>query len=229
MPLGVTLSLRRRLELLDWASKRGAWVLEDDYDSEFRYSTRPLACLQGIDPHGCVILVGTFSKVLSPALRLGYMVVPPPLVDVFADARWHVDFCPPYLEQAVLADFIGEGHFERHIRRMRATYQMRRKLLVSLLRRELADGAQVDAPDAGMNLILWLPRGTSDVGVTRALAAEGIDALPISACSVERRMPPGLLLGYSGVRPAELREGATRLARVLREMGAGTIASRRSG
>jgi GntR family transcriptional regulator/MocR family aminotransferase len=219
MPLGVTMGLGRRLELLAWAAGRRAWILEDDYDSEFRYSTRPLSSLQGIDPHGCVILTGTFSKVLSPALRLGYLVVPAPLSDAFATTRRYLDFCPPYLEQAVMADFIGDGHFERHIRRMRAIYKTRRQLLVTLLRRELGERVRVDAPDAGMSLLLWLPRGASDLQVSKALSAAGIDALPLSSCSLERRLPPALLLGYSGIRPGELRDGVTRLARVLREIG----------
>src|SRR5215208_4673656 len=125
LPLGMTMSASRRLALLEWAARAGAWVIEDDYDSEFRYASRPLAALQGLDPHGCVLYVGTFSKVMFPSLRLGYLVVPPRLAEAFAAARHFADYCPPYLEQAVMSDFITEGHFERHIRRMRTIYRER--------------------------------------------------------------------------------------------------------
>jgi GntR family transcriptional regulator/MocR family aminotransferase len=127
-PFGVTMSLPRRLALLKWASQAGAWVIEDDYDSEYRYAGRPLAALQGLDSEGRVIYLGTFSKVLFPALRLGYMVVPPDLVDAFMAARALSDRHCPVLDQAALADFIGDGHFARHIRRMRALYAERQAI-----------------------------------------------------------------------------------------------------
>src|SRR5215211_5883732 len=125
------MSLSRRLALLDWARRAGAWVLEDDYDSEYRYAGRPLAALQGLDTDGRVIYLGTFSKVLFPALRLGYLVVPPDLVDAFVNARALLDRHSPILEQVVLADFIAEGHFLRHIRRMRALYAERQAVLLA--------------------------------------------------------------------------------------------------
>jgi GntR family transcriptional regulator/MocR family aminotransferase len=218
LPLGVTMSLRRRLALLEWAAKRRAWILEDDYDSEFRYSTRPLSALQGLDRAGCVIFSGTFSKVMFPALRLGYLVVPAAVLDAFMAARRYLDLCPPYLTQAVMADFMNDGHFVRHIRRMRTVYAARRELLVKLLTRDLGDLIDVDAPDSGMNLIAWLRPGVDDIEVSRALAAEEIDALPLSACVLKRTLRPGLLLGFSGIREPELRQGATRLAKVLRNV-----------
>lgn len=218
LPLGVTLSLSRRLALLAWAAEKRAFVLEDDYDSEFRYNTRPVSSLQGLDTRGCVVFTGTFSKVLFPALRLGYLVVPESLVDVFAAARRLLDFCPPQLTQAVLADFLAEGHFERHVRRMRVIYRARRALLVRLLRRGLAGLVEVDAPDAGMNLIAWLPPGTNDARVSAALAEAGVDSVPLSACSLKRQLRPGLLLGFSGIREPELREGFARLRTVLRQL-----------
>src|SRR5262249_49909075 len=121
-PLGVTMSLSRRLALLDWANRSSAWILEDDYDSEYRYVARPLAALQGLDKSQRVIYIGTFSKVLFPALRLGYVVAPPDLVDAFVRARATLGWCSPVMDQVVLADFINEGHFTRHIRRMRSIY-----------------------------------------------------------------------------------------------------------
>jgi GntR family transcriptional regulator / MocR family aminotransferase len=215
LPLGVTMTLERRLALLGWAAQRRAWILEDDYDSEFRYSTRPLASLQGLDASNCVIFTGTFSKVMFPALRLGYLVVPESLVDAVTVVRRHTDFCAPYFSQAVMADFMREGHFERHIRRMRSIYQARRELFVDLLRRECSGLLDVEAPDAGMNLIAWLPHGTSDRKISQALRASGLETLPLSSCVMQRRLRPGLLLGFSGIREPDLREGVVRLAHQL--------------
>src|SRR5262249_49552473 len=124
-PLGVAMTLARRLALLKWASAAGAWIVEDDYDSEFRYGTRPIPCLHGLHPDGRVIYAASFSKTLCPALRLGFLLVPKDLRDRFVAARRSADFSPPWLEQAALADFIADGHFERHLRRMRAAYHER--------------------------------------------------------------------------------------------------------
>lgn len=217
LPLGVTMSEARRRALLDWAHAARAWILEDDYDSEFRYATRPLPPLQSLDAHGSVVFVGTFSKAMFPALRLGYVVVPERLVPAFAAARRYADFCPPYLPQATMADFIADGHFERHIRRMRAIYQSRRALLVRLLERQLGSLVDVDAPDAGLNLIVWLPPGSRDRAIARALADEGIDVMPISQFT-KRRLRPGLLLGYSGIREPDLRRGVARFAAIVRSL-----------
>jgi GntR family transcriptional regulator / MocR family aminotransferase len=212
------MTLKRRLDLLAWAAERRSWILEDDYDSEFRYSTRPLASLQGLDTSNCVIFAGTFSKVMFPALRLGYLVVPDALMETVATVRRYTDFCPPYLMQAVMADFMREGHFERHVRQMRAIYQSRREVFVKLLTRECSGLLEVEAPDAGMNLIAWLPaRGANadDRKVSDALLAAGIDSLPLSSCAMKRRLRPGLLLGFSGIREADIRDGVQRLRRVL--------------
>jgi GntR family transcriptional regulator / MocR family aminotransferase len=172
-PLGVTMSLARRLALLDWANRSGAWILEDDYDSEYRYSGRPLSSLQGLDDGGRVLYLGTFSKVLSPALRLGYLVVPPDLVDAFVAARALVDRHSPMMEQAVLVEFIAEGHFARHVRRMRSLYAERRDALVEALGRGLAGLIEVGAVDAGLHLVGWLPEGTDDREASRRAAALG--------------------------------------------------------
>lgn len=228
LPLGVTMTLKRRLELLAWAARHRAWILEDDYDSEFRYSTRPLASLQGLDTSNGVVFTGTFSKVMFPALRLGYLVVPDALMDAVQTVRRYSDFCPPYLTQAVMADFMRQGHFERHVRQMRAIYQGRRELFVELLQRECAGLVDVQAPDAGMNLIAWLPhRGplSDDRQVCAALAGAGVDALPVSACVMERQLRPGLLLGFSGIRESDIRDGVIKLRRTLQScQGAGAAA-----
>jgi GntR family transcriptional regulator/MocR family aminotransferase len=215
LPLGITMSLARRLALLAWAAARGSWVLEDDYDSEFRYTSRPLSSMQGLAAGSSVIFTGTFSKVMFPALRLGYLVVPEGLVGSFATVRRYMDFCPPSLTQAVMAEFIREGHFDRHIRRMRTIYQSRRNLLVKLLTRELGGLLEIDAPDSGMNLMAWLPRRMNDAKVSARLLEEGIDAIPLSAFVLKQRRRPGLLLGFSGIREPDIRVGVSRLRRVL--------------
>jgi GntR family transcriptional regulator/MocR family aminotransferase len=215
LPLGVTMSLERRLELLDWASDR-AWILEDDYDSEFRYASRPLAALQGLDTVGCVLYTGTFSKVMFPSLRLGYLVVPESLVDAFAVARHFADYHSAYIDQAAMTDFMVDGHFERHIRRMRSIYQERQAILIEAVRRESGEYMRVERADAGMTIIGWL-RNLNDIAVSQAAARAGIDLLPLSPFCIERSIPPAVLLGYSGVPDEDIREGATKLGGVLRE------------
>ena len=214
LPLGMVLSLPRRLELLDWARTADAWIIEDDYDSEFRYVGRPLAALHGLDAHGGVIYAGTFSKVTFPSVRLGYLVVPPALIDAFSALRSFADFAPPWLTQAVMTDFMVEGHFERHIRRMRALYQERQEILVSHGRRELAGALEIQPSDAGMTLLGWLPPGTSDVAAAAAAKEHQVDVLPLSLFAT-RPTRPGLLLGYAGVREREIRDGTARLAQAL--------------
>lgn len=218
-PLGVTLSLARRLELLEWASRAGAWILEDDYDSEFRYEGRPLAAMQGLDREGRVIYLGTFSKVIFPSLRLGYMVVPADLVDAFAAARALVGWCSPVVEQAIVADFITEGHFARHIRRMRALYSERRATLADALRRELGDAVEIAPSGAGMHLLARLGEGVDDAAVAREARARGVQAQPLSsfapeACATKAR--GGLVLGYAAYNERETRDGAQKLAEALR-------------
>jgi len=214
-PLGATMSLRRRLALLAWASQTAAWVVEDDYDSEYRYAGRPLAALQGLDSEGRVIYLGTFSKVLFPALRLGYMVVPPDLVDTFAAACALAHRHPPTIEQAVLADFIREGHFARHIRRMRVLYAERQAALVEAARRELAGLLDVRPAEAGMHLVGWLPAGIDDVTAAQRAAAHGVDVQPLSLYSLEGIQRAGLLLGYAAVDTREIRDAVQRLAKAL--------------
>ncbi|RUR80226.1 PLP-dependent aminotransferase family protein [Chlorogloeopsis fritschii PCC 9212] len=212
-PLGVTMSLARRLALLEWANQNGAWVLEDDYDSEYRFVGRPLTALQGIDSSDCVIYFGTFSKVLFPALRLGYLVVPPDLVEAFIAARHFIGTRVPTLEQAVLADFMNEGHFNRHIRRMRSLYAERRVTLVAALKRELE--FEIYAPETGMHIVLWLPPGMNDKLASQQAAVVGIDAMPLSLFSMTQTRA-GLLLGYAAVDVHQIHDGVQRLATALR-------------
>jgi GntR family transcriptional regulator/MocR family aminotransferase len=214
-PLGSTMSLTRRLALIDWASRTGAWVVEDDYDAEFRYVGRPLTALQGVDGWGCVIYVGTFSKSLFPGLRLGYLVAPPQLVDPFIAAHLSTDMHVHTLEQAVVADFIREGHFERHLRRMRVLYSERQARLVEAANQELAGALCIEASESGLHVVGWLAPGLDDGLVAREAAAEGVDVWPLSLHSLYPYPRPALLLGYASLTPREIRAGVQRLARGL--------------
>ena len=214
-PLGVTMSLRQRLDLLAWAERAAAWVLEDDYDSEYRYAGRPLAALQGLDRAGRVIYIGTFSKVLFPSLRLGYLVVPPDLARPFAAARALADRHSPTVEQAILADFIAEGHFARHIRRMRARYTERQTVLVAELQRAFPDRFTVTPAAAGMFLVARLPDESDDVGMARRLAARGIIAGALSAYYRGPSPRRALLLGYAAFTPEQIRAGVRQMRAIL--------------
>jgi GntR family transcriptional regulator/MocR family aminotransferase len=214
-PLGVTMSLTRRLALLDWANRTGAYLLEDDYDSEYRFAGRPLAALQGLDEAERVIYIGTFSKVLFPALRLGYLVLPAPLVEEFLRVRRYVDTHLPILEQAVLTDFMTEGHFTRHLRRMRTLYAERRTALLTAARDLPLD---IYAPEAGIHCVGWLPAGMDDQALVRQGAAHNLDLTPISIFCLEPLARTGLLLGYGGYSVAEIKAGVRRLAAALRSM-----------
>ena len=210
------MGLVRRLQLLDWAASSGAWILEDDYDSEFRYTGTPLPALQGLDTAGSVIYTGTFSKVLFPALRLGYLVVPEPLIDPFRSAHAVSDRHNPSIDQAVLADFLAEGHFTRHLRRIRAAYGERQELMVEELRDRLPDVLEVSPDPAGMHLVAWLPPGVDDVAAAEASAAAGISAPPLSYYSIEPVKRGALMLGYTGVTRPRIRVGIRQLAAALR-------------
>lgn len=214
-PLGSTLSLARRLALIDWASRTGSWVIEDDYDAEFRYVGRPYTALQGIDQRGCVIYVGTFSKAVFPGLRLGYIVVPHQLVDAFVAAHLATDIHTHVLEQAVLADFIESGQLDRHLRFMRVMYAERQELLVEAAQRELGGVLQVKSADSGLHLVGWLASDLDDEVVTRKAARQGVDVWPLSAHALHPYPRDALLLGYAAFSPSEIRWGIQRLARAL--------------
>jgi GntR family transcriptional regulator/MocR family aminotransferase len=213
-PLGVTMSLARRLQLLEWAQATGAWLIEDDYDSEYRYESQPIGALQGLDRDARVIYIGTFSKVLFPALRVGYLVIPPDLVGRFSTVRAAMDLCPPALNQAVLADFIAEGHFARHLRRTRALYAERRSALVEALRRELPL-LEVVGAEAGFHLTAILAGRPGDLAISERAARDGLWAMPLSACYLGPPSQEGLVLGYGGIGVAQMPGAVRRLRRVL--------------
>ena len=213
-PLGVTMSLQRRLALLEWAQEAGAWIIEDDYDSEYRYVGRPLAALQGLDVARRVIYSGTFSKVLFPALRLGYLVVPPDLVEAFLAARLFADMHSPVLEQAVLAEFITEGHFTRHIRRMRMLYAERQTALVEAAQ-QLSAWLTIRPSEAGMHTLGWLSAGSDDQAIAQLAAQHQVIAHPLSHYYIEPGEQRGLLLGYTSVSIPAIRAGVRRLVAAL--------------
>jgi GntR family transcriptional regulator/MocR family aminotransferase len=215
-PLGPTMGLVRRLQLLDWASASGTWILEDDYDSEFRYAGQPLPALQGLDTAGRVIYAGTFSKVLFPALRIGYLVVPDALVEPFRAAHALANRHVPAVDQAVLADFLAEGHFIRHLRRVRAAYGERQQLMLERVRDHLPDILEAAPDPAGMHLVAWLPPGVDDTSMAEAAAKAQISAPPLSYYSIEPPARGALMLGYAGFTPAQIKFGIRRLADVLR-------------
>jgi len=214
-PMGMTMSLGRRMALLEWARRRRAWIVEDDYDSEFRYAGRPLASLQGLDTADRVIYTGTFSKVLFPALRLGYMVAPEGVAAALASAKALVDRQSPGLDQALVAEFLAEGHFARHVRRMRGLYRERQEVLVSEARRELAGRLDVEPSEAGMHVIGWLRGGLDDREAARAALTAGVATTALSAYRVRARVGAGLVMGYACVGPRQIRQGVRRLAGAL--------------
>ncbi len=214
-PLGMTMSLTRRLALLEWANRSGSWILEDDYDSEYRYAGRPIASLQGLDSEGRVIYIGTFSKVLFPSLRLGYIIAPSDLVDPFIKTRAIFDRHSPTIEQAVLADFITEGHFARHIRLMRTLYAERQGVLIQEIKSRLAGLLEVYPHNAGMHLVGWLPKSVSDISAGRRAGEHGVEVVPLSTFCLEAQRRGALILGYAAHDPKEIRKGVRRLSAAL--------------
>jgi GntR family transcriptional regulator/MocR family aminotransferase len=239
-PAGTTMSLARRLELLAWAREQGAWIVEDDYDSEYRYAGRPLAALQGLDAEhagtggdgrvgGRVLYIGTFSKVLFPAIRLGYLVVPPDLVERFARARAAIDAYPSAIVQPVLAAFMTDGHFAAHVRRMRTVYARRRDALLAAGRAHLEGLLDLAPGEAGLHLVgrmtEALARRMDDREAEARAAGAGLAPRALSRfylgppeASYRDRPPPlGLLLGFAALPDAEIEPATERLAAALRE------------
>ena len=214
-PLGMVMSVSRRLQLLDWAERTGSWIIEDDYDSEYRYESLPIASLQGLDRNSRVLYVGTFSKVLFPALRLGYIVIPADLVERFVAVRDATDIFPPAFSQMVLADFIRQGHFARHLRRMRALYRERRSALVDAIRTQLGDTLRVVGDEAGMHLVASLSNGHDDREVSIRAARQGLWVMPLSSCYVGKAARQGFVLGFGGTGVPEISGGVRRLRTAL--------------
>jgi GntR family transcriptional regulator / MocR family aminotransferase len=215
-PMGYTMSADRRIELLRWAASTNAWIVEDEYDAEYRYFGRPVASLQALDRSNCVIYVGTFTKMLFNALRLGFMVLPERIVDAFAAARSFVDRHPPTLDQAILAEFITEGHFGHHVRRMRQTYSERIGILKAAADKHLDGLVDVIEAGTGMRTLGWLKTWSSDKDACEAARAMGLETMALSSFTTKYQQPPALILGFAGCSPAELHRGVAVLATALR-------------
>jgi GntR family transcriptional regulator/MocR family aminotransferase len=215
MPLGVALSLPRRLALLEWADSAKAWIVEDDYDSEFRYAGRPLPSLKSLDRAGRVLYAGTFSKVLFPGLRLGYLVVPEPLAPRFARMAAALQPAASALDQAVVAAFIEAGHLARHIRRMRSLYAERRAGLAAALAAVFADRLRIELGAGGMHLLARLPAGGSDRRLVSLARAHGLAPGALSEMAVARHSDQGLLLSFTNIPADQARRAAMRLKRAI--------------
>jgi GntR family transcriptional regulator / MocR family aminotransferase len=214
-PLGVTMSLRRRLELLEWARRSRTIIFEDDYDSEYRYAGRPVPALQGLDRAEMVIFAGSFTDVMFPGLRLGYMVVPSDMIDIFAAAEAVSTHHPPLIDQAILCDFMREGHFARHVRRMRELYAERLSVLVELSGKHLGELLEIPAVEAGLSTVGWLQRGISAEAAAKAAAQRDVEVVPLRQYAYGRVRREGLVLGFAAVDEKELRRGVEQLARAL--------------
>ncbi|HEX6770929.1 MAG TPA: PLP-dependent aminotransferase family protein [Acidobacteriaceae bacterium] len=219
-PTGAVLSLERRLALLEWARRANAVVVEDDYDGEFRYEGEPLEPLQSLDREGRVLYVGTFSRTVFPALRIGYVVAPQPLVPAFLAAKWIADRHTAVLEQETLAEFIASGAYERHLRRTRRANAKRREALLSSIDRYLGDRVTISGSRAGSHISLWpcakisAPKVSAEETIARAAAA-GVHIYGIGSYYLRQPPPVGFLLGYAGLTVPQIREGIRRLADVL--------------
>jgi GntR family transcriptional regulator/MocR family aminotransferase len=215
-PMGVTMSADRRLELIQWAASANAWIIEDDYDAEYRYSGHPVSSLHALDGSGCVIYVGTFTKMLFNALRVGFMILPGRLVEPFVSARSFVDRHPPTLDQAILAEFITEGHFGHHLRRMRQTYSERIDVLKTAADKHLNGVLDVVHAGAGVRTLGWLKTWSSDHDAALQARKLGLEVEPLSIFTTKYEQPPALMLGFASCKPAELRRGVSVLAIALR-------------
>jgi GntR family transcriptional regulator/MocR family aminotransferase len=216
-PLGATMSLPRRLQLIDWARSNDAWVIEDDYDSEYRYQSRPIASLQGLDPEARVIYIGTFSKVLFPSLRIGYMVVPPDLLSRFLSVRQTIDVTQSDLHQAVLNEFINEGHFARHIRRTRMLYAERRSVLEECVLKNFGDEFEIMGDQSGMHLTVAAREPMDDRAIALRAAERKLWLWPLSPYYLGPQPRQGFLLGFAGVATEDIPRAVRQFLQVMRE------------
>ena len=217
-PTGATLSLERRLAVIDWAARCNGWIIEDDYDSEFHYAGRPTACVQGLDPHQRTIYIGTFTKSLFPGLRIGYLILPPDLVRPFTIARTQQDGHPASIPQLVLARFMQSGHFGAHIRLMRNIYAERMRILTGLIGTHLAGLVEAQVPTGGLQLPCLLTCDLPEERVIAAASRAGLGLTGLSGLHNSVTPRPGFLMGFAAFTPSELESGVRQLAAILREM-----------
>jgi len=213
-PLGMTLSLSRRLALLDWASRTNAWIIEDDLDCEYRYVGRSLPSLHSLDNHGRVIYVGTFSRAMFPGLRLGYIVVPKGLMGTFTAARHLLDIGSSLVSQKTMSDFITEGHFYRHLRRIRTVHAERRDIMVKAIRDALGHILTVQIPEAGLYALGLLKDGLNDVDIAKKAAKAGISLIALSPYYQCNPAKSGLIFGFAGFPGQSIQKGIRRLSKI---------------
>jgi GntR family transcriptional regulator / MocR family aminotransferase len=226
-PLGATLALPRRLDLLAWARQTRGWILEDDYDSELRYEGRPPPALKSLDDADRVLYAGSFSKVLSPGLRLGYLVVPPSEIDRFSRDAELLAPMSSLLDQMVVADFITQGAFARHLKRMRRLYAQRRSAMVSALNSIFGDSLVLDVPSGGMHVIARSPGCRDDAGLAACAHRADLAPFPLSLCSVGRPVDSGLLLSFSNIRAEHAEREVRRLHQAIADHLSKATAGRR--
>ena len=214
-PTGVTMSLPQRIALLQWAEKTNTFIIEDDYDSEYSYESQPIPALQGMDRANLVIYIGTFSKVIFPALRLGYLVLPPSLVPIFRKAKWQCDRFCPLIEQCALNDWIRLGHFERHIRRMRQLYNLRRQALIAAFEKYFDDRATILGENAGIHLMAKIKTIHSDEIVIQKAAAAGIGVVSARGYYEKPQQQGEFIFGYGQLSEEEIDRGIFKLARTI--------------
>jgi GntR family transcriptional regulator/MocR family aminotransferase len=211
-PTGVILPLTRRIELLEWASPKNAVVVEDDHDGEFHYEGRPLESLQGLDTEGRIVYVGTFSRTVFPALRIGYLIVPKRLSAAFTGAKWLNDLHSATLEQQTLAEFITTGMYDRHLGRLRRRNATRRRALLEAIRKYLGTRVEVTGEGSGTHIVLWPTKSVSEEALVAHAASRGVGISGISPCFMTRPSRLGIILGYSRMNEREIREGVRRLS-----------------
>jgi GntR family transcriptional regulator/MocR family aminotransferase len=214
-PTGAILPLARRLALLEWAKRNNSVIVEDDYDGEFRYEGQPLESLQGLDAEGRILYVGTFSRTMFPALRVGYLIVPKSLTPAFTAAKWLNDQHSPTLEQQTLAEFISSGAYERHLRRVRRRTTARREALLEAIHKHLGDRVEVTGDGAGAHIVLWPKRRISEEGIIAQAASRGVGIYGIARYFLTRPSRTGFMLGYSRMKEEAIREGIRRLGEIL--------------
>ncbi|BAY87228.1 GntR family transcriptional regulator [Calothrix parasitica NIES-267] len=214
-PTGAILSLPRRLELLNWAQQTGGLIIEDDYDSEFRYGEKPIPALQGLDKSDCVLYIGTFSKVLFPSLRIGYLVLPKSLVTIFTRAKWLNDRHLPILEQQVLAEFIESGYLDRHIRKMRSIYNQRRQILVKALKKHFGKRVKILGEKAGIHLMVCFKTNLSDQEIIQRAAKVGVGMMSANPHYLTNHPRGEFIFGYGELTESQLQQGILRLAEII--------------
>jgi GntR family transcriptional regulator/MocR family aminotransferase len=215
LPTGAILTLSRRLELLAWARRQNAVIVEDDYDGEFRYEGQPLESLQGLDPEGRVIYIGTFSRTIFPSLRIGYLIAPKSLVPAISAAKWLCDRHTGTLEQRTLAEFISSGMYERHLHQVRKRNTSRRTALLEAIAKYIGNRVEITGEGAGAHIVLWPNWRLDEETIIRKAAAQNVSIYGIAPYFLRTPTRAGFMIGYSRMKEADIREGIKRLGDVL--------------